>query len=142
MTREELREALAAYAHESWSGWMEYLFTKCRTSLHSFLTGPRSETTIIHQDQVLRWKRQMQTPYADLSEKEKESDREQADKILALLSEAGLFGEPCPDCKGTGLVVSDTCHCGEPATGAHCDNHNAVPMEEPCGRCRGDGRVL
>ena len=27
--RPELREALADYAHQAWSGWMRYLFSKC-----------------------------------------------------------------------------------------------------------------
>jgi len=34
---------------------------------------------------IKRWHRQIETPYADLSEKEKDSDREWADKVLAEL---------------------------------------------------------
>ena len=33
-----------------------------------------------------RWARQMNTHYFELSEKERESDRDQADKILAVLA--------------------------------------------------------
>jgi hypothetical protein len=35
-----------------------------------------------------RWTRQMNTPYADLSEKEKDSDREWADKVLEIFPAA------------------------------------------------------
>lgn len=34
---------------------------------------------------IARWKRQMVTPYEGLTEKEKDSDRAEADKVLALL---------------------------------------------------------
>jgi hypothetical protein len=27
-TRDVVREELAAYAHEAWSGWMRYMFSK------------------------------------------------------------------------------------------------------------------
>lgn len=75
-----LRESLAAYAHEAWSGWMSYMLSDgCGW------VGPYNEEWCIEADKVRRWHRQMETPYADLPESEKESDREQADKILALL---------------------------------------------------------
>ena len=78
MTDEQKREALAAYAHTAWSGWMEYLFSKC--------IGPESDGgLIIPRDSVDRWLRQANTAYADLPEEEKESDRAEADKILAIL---------------------------------------------------------
>jgi hypothetical protein len=35
-----------------------------------------------------RWRRQMDTPYADLPEAEKESDRKEADRVLAVLGQA------------------------------------------------------
>jgi hypothetical protein len=36
-------------------------------------------------ESIERWRRQIDTPYADLSEKEKDSDREWADKVMVLL---------------------------------------------------------
>lgn len=36
-------------------------------------------------EKVERWQRQMNTPYAQLPENEKEGDREQADKILKVI---------------------------------------------------------
>ena len=78
---EALREGLAALAHEQWSGWMEYLFSKCE----AYQAG----TMLIPHWAVERWKRQMKTPYADLLEEEKESDRKEADRVLAMLGKSG-----------------------------------------------------
>lgn len=77
---EALREQLAAYAHEAWAGWMEYLFSK---SVRTF-----DDCIEIPADLVARWQRQMQTPYAALPEAEKASDQAEADKMLALVRQA------------------------------------------------------
>lgn len=73
-----LREDLADLSHEIWAHWMAYLFSQCEE-------GPDG-TVIIPQDKADRWWRQAVTVYANLSEQEKESDREQADKILKVIS--------------------------------------------------------
>jgi hypothetical protein len=77
MTTETV-EKLAAYAHEAWSGWMKYLFNQ------SEQTGVG---VIVPTGLADRWHRQMNTAYADLPEKEKESDRAEADKMLAIMEE-------------------------------------------------------
>ncbi len=68
-------EAAAAIEHERWSGWMKYLFSKCE---------PIVEGALIPLDSVAHWTRQIQTPYAELSEREKESDRKEARKHPAI----------------------------------------------------------
>lgn len=42
---------------------------------------------------VARWQKQMNTPYANLSESEQESDRTEADKFLTILIDEGYRGE-------------------------------------------------
>lgn len=72
------REALAAYAHEAWSGWMRYMIYKCSIiNVDGSVTIPANSTH--------RWLRQMDTSYAALPESEKASDRAEADKILAIV---------------------------------------------------------
>lgn len=77
--REELREELARLCHEMWSGWMEYLFMQNDKNEDGSFTIP--------EGLVKRWNRQSYTDYAKLSEKEKDSDRIEADKILELVEE-------------------------------------------------------
>lgn len=67
-------EVYASIAHDSWTRWMEYVFEVCL---------PCSDGgKIIPQWAIKRWERQMGTPYAELPEPEKESDREEARRYL------------------------------------------------------------
>lgn len=74
-----VKERLAGYAHAAWSGWMNYMFSKCEP-------GPNG-TLIIPAWAVERWTRQMTTAYTDLPEEEKRSDRDEADKMLGIMWE-------------------------------------------------------
>lgn len=71
------REHLASAVHDSWSHWMQHLFSKATDNTDGSVTIPPEFTA--------RWKRQMKTEYDRLSEQEKESDRKQADKLLAAI---------------------------------------------------------
>ena len=73
----ELREKLAAQQHEIWAHWMQYLFSVC--------TENSDGTYTIPADEVRLWKHQLTTPYVELTEEDKDSDREQADKILRVI---------------------------------------------------------
>lgn len=72
---DKLRERLAEYAHNTWAGWMEYMFSECEH---------REGGIFMPAWAYERWTRQKDTAYADLPESEKRSDREEADRILAL----------------------------------------------------------
>lgn len=73
--RGDFREALASLAHEMWAGWMRYLFDQGTYNEGGTWTMPRWA--------VEQWARQMNTPYNELSEPEQDSDRREADRILA-----------------------------------------------------------
>jgi hypothetical protein len=70
-------ELLAEAAHVAWSGWMDYLFSKCAMNPDKSATIPAGL--------VARWQRQASTPYCDLPEREKESDRVEARRYLGAL---------------------------------------------------------
>ncbi len=71
------REKLADLYHKQWSGWMKYLFDN--------IVLNENCDTIIPEELVNRWTRQINTPYNDLPEEEKESDRQEADKFINLM---------------------------------------------------------
>ncbi len=73
---EELVEKVADFMHDQWSHWMKYQFEK----MFNYQSWSDGKFELIE-----RWKRQMNTPYAELSEKEKDSDREWARKLLEVI---------------------------------------------------------
>jgi hypothetical protein len=77
MTKEELIEQLADKEHASWARWMDYLFSRCPFT--------EKEDAIIPRELVTRWKKQIAASYADLSEQEKQSDRDEVAYILPII---------------------------------------------------------
>ena len=76
LKKDRQREKVANLCHEQWSGWMEYMFSKASFNDDGTWTMP--------PELVRRWGRQMVTPYSKLSADEQDSDRNEADKFLAL----------------------------------------------------------
>lgn len=78
------REALAAYAHEAWvqiaAANLPYLVNAMSEAGHGI---DMCDCTICKR---IERHRSLMVPYADLPEAEKESDRVQADRILAVLN--------------------------------------------------------
>ena len=66
-------EKLAELEHIQWSAWTKYMLDN------------------LTDENIKRWKRQIETPYAKLTEKEKESDREWARKVLPVIKSACEF---------------------------------------------------
>jgi len=81
-----LMEELASIEHERWSHWQRYLHEQCVPGVDGSLTIPA--------DHVRNWTRQMNTPYTQLSEKEKDSDREQVQRYLPIIAAALETGRP------------------------------------------------
>jgi hypothetical protein len=74
--KNDLLENLADLEHNRWSRWQTYLHSKCRKNEDGSLT--------ISPEDVIHWEKQISTPYSELSEKEKESDRKEARKTLEM----------------------------------------------------------
>lgn len=96
--RKEQQEMLARFFHEdSWSHWMKYLFKvsykhECLEEVSDWggRTKPiTNEGVLIINENVTRWKRQMNTAYDDLTEREKDSDRSIANDFRKYLTKHG-----------------------------------------------------
>jgi hypothetical protein len=70
-----LNEEKANKQHQIWSHWMRYMFTQCDFGLPSVLSSMENGSCIIPKEKVDRWIKQMNTDYKDLTDEEKESDR-------------------------------------------------------------------
>jgi hypothetical protein len=86
----ELLEALADAEHDSWARWMAHLFTKGWRREDGSITLPGGYVKALQ--------RQIDISYADLTEQEKEYDREEVRRILPLIerrwmSEIGALSE-------------------------------------------------
>ncbi|EKS71737.1 hypothetical protein [Caballeronia zhejiangensis] len=73
-------EDLARIEHERWSHWQMYMHGK----------GSRQPdgSLLLSHDLVEHWDRQIRTAYDDLTESEKEGDREQVRRYLPLIVDA------------------------------------------------------
>jgi len=74
----EFIEKGANLEHERWAKWQSYLFSKSEWTENGYL---------IPKELCERWQRQIATPYSELSEEEKESDRVEVRSYLPLLKE-------------------------------------------------------
>lgn len=75
-----LIEELAAVEHERWSHWQRYV--------HSASIRQPDGSLLVPAELVARWEKQISRKYAELDEREKESDREQVRKYLPLIASA------------------------------------------------------
>jgi hypothetical protein len=75
-----LMEHLASVEHERWSHWQRYM--------HGKAVKQSDGSLLIPPELVQQWERQLSTPYGELSEEEKDSDREQVRKYLPVIVDA------------------------------------------------------
>ena len=73
-------EELASVEHERWAHWQRYM--------HNNAIRQPDGSLIIPAKLVEKWERQIETPYEKLSEKEKDSDREQVQKYVPIIIRA------------------------------------------------------
>lgn len=79
-----LKEQLAALEHRRWAHWQKWMHSVCIRNEDGSLTIP----AVL----VERWERQIATPYEALSEREKDSDREQVNRYWPLIKSAQRDG--------------------------------------------------
>jgi hypothetical protein len=72
-----LLEQLAALEHQRWAHWQRYV--------HSQGSRQADGSLVLPAHLVQHWEHQIGTPYEDLPNTEKESDREQVRKYFPLL---------------------------------------------------------
>lgn len=82
----QLKEVLADLEHKRWAGWQKHLHTECGKNDDGSVTIPAGYVAALE--------RQIETPYADLNEDEKDHDRKEADNTLGIL--AGWFAGRVP----------------------------------------------
>ena len=74
----KLLEKLAAMEHARWAHWQRYLHDQCDRLPDGALRIPA--------ELVEKWERQIETHYEELTETEKESDREQVRRYLPVIT--------------------------------------------------------
>lgn len=75
-----LMEKLAAVEHNRWSRWQRYM--------HGKAIRQPDGSLLIPAELVTRWERQAHSSYEQLSDTEKESDREQVREYLPIIKDA------------------------------------------------------
>lgn len=80
---EEFIEKGADIEHTRWAKWQKYFFSKCSITTSE---NENNATLVLPLELLKRWKRQIATPYSELSESEKESDRREVRSYEPLLT--------------------------------------------------------
>ena len=80
---EELMEQLADIEHQRWADWQKYLHSKTKPYDDYLDYGDM----IIDVDDFNHWEDQIKTPYKDLTEKEKQSDRNQVARYSPIIKQ-------------------------------------------------------
>lgn len=76
--KDELFEKLADIEHQRWADWQKYVHSKCLPSADDGIWQ-------IGEEFIKRWGKQINTSYADLTEQEKNSDRDQVMRYWDLI---------------------------------------------------------
>jgi len=79
MNVQALIEELAAKEHENWARWMTYLFSKCERQVDGSLLIPSAL--------IQHWQKEIDTPCSKLSERYKQSKRNEVVHILTIIDE-------------------------------------------------------
>lgn len=80
LENEAFVDRLAAVEHERWAHWQQYVHDQCQRTADGSL--------VIPAQLVNRWSDQIKTPYTELSDAERDSDRDQVRRYLPLIIHA------------------------------------------------------
>lgn len=87
MKNEELFEKLAAIEHERWADWQRYVHSKCVRVIDVEEDGTETLREVTLPVELFQhWERQINTPYDELTEDEKDADRDQVHRYWDLIS--------------------------------------------------------
>ena len=78
--KSELFEKLADIEHQRWSDWQKYMHSLCER-----IPTENGDALIISAESVKQWERQIETDYINLTDKEKDSDRDQVMRYWKLI---------------------------------------------------------
>ena len=76
--REKYLEELADIEHQRWADWQRHCHSK-------IISDPDFRIGAKGNECIQRWERQINSPYKDLSEKEKQSDRREVERYLPII---------------------------------------------------------
>jgi len=110
-------EELAALEHRQWAHWTQYMLKVLDPLLGAEDVGDAEQVEA--HEALARWLRQIETPYSELSEKEKDSDREWARAVLSTIRTVRDIDKiglkvTCPKCRMEGIPFphEDPVVCG------------------------------
>ena len=84
----EFVEKGADIEHDRWARWQKYLHSKLKYfEFEHSQGGNKVAMYVLDPGDYERWSRQIDTPYSELSESEKESDRRETRNYLPLVSQ-------------------------------------------------------
>ena len=84
--KETFVEAGANIEHDRWARWQKHLHSKLKYwEFDKSKGGNKMAMYVLDPADYERWSRQIDTPYSELSESEKESDREESRNYLPLI---------------------------------------------------------
>jgi hypothetical protein len=118
MNEKELLEDLAALEHTQWAHWTEYMLSKISYRIVPHGIGCECDDC----EDLRRWYKQIKTPYSELTEKEKDSDREWARRVMGVLGEWGFISSDCTVCGACdNCELCGACMEGYPEGTTICD---------------------
>lgn len=128
MTQDEFLEKMASAAHDCWADWQRYVHSKV------VVGGGEQSNLIYPRDYHGWWERQINLPYDELREDEKQSDRDVILKYYMPIIDQFFheYALGISDSPPAPLSLVDCELCG---------GSGSIPPAK-CPECNGDGKVM